>query len=379
MVPLVSSDDVTVQLAITVLALTLVTLGWRRGRRLFSLGPAHDRQTLPAFVWAYLTHLYHGFPACVFKWSQWKTAFHPDRSLEQVRGDICVVTGVRADGGIGFESCLALIKAGAKRVYAGMYVPQDSTHDEAQCLQDVAVEMRRRLEKDGLGQSALSAATTLVPVPMDLTDFKSSYGSAKTLISELTLQGDIRIDCFLGTVGMGHDRPGDAEGYKCRYTENDSGVEYQTGVNAVGTMVLLLSLLDFFIDRKYPGGSRDGVIDKTPAAETSSSPSSSPPPPQLSPSLSATSSDSMEKQTYFSTQPLAAADSRRRPARIVLTSSIAHFWATLPPFTVPPRYESWKRMRADGSQRSNAGRYSFSKVRVGGRAKRIRRCRVLIS
>ena len=352
-------------------ALSILTLI----RPSLTLSPAHGKLSLGAYLAQWLIHCYHAFPSCVFKFNHWKTDFHPSTALpEDVQDSVCVVTGVRGDGGIGFETCLALVKAGATRVYAGVHVRSLATPMDAQkYLNSVTLLMQKRLAEDG----EKVAETVFVPLAMDLTDFKSSYASAQVLKSRLFAFGDDYIDYFIGTVGMGYDRPSvDQKGghnavLTCRYTENDDGIEYQTGINAVGTMVLLLALLKYF---------GIGQVSETSHALSSSSlasPSLVSGSPKLSvPSATArstimtrsssgASTDSNRKTTVFSSCPkvnIASAKRGTKASRIVLTSSIAHFWSTLPPFTVKPRYGSWENMQRDGSARTNAARYSFSKV-----------------
>lgn len=340
-----------------------------------TLSPAHGQLSLGAYLAEWFRHCYHAFPSCVFKFNHWKTDFHPSTSLpEDVQDSVCVVTGVRGDGGIGFETCLALVKAGATRVYAGVHVRSLATPmEEEKYLNNVTLLMQKRLAEDGQKVSQ----TVFVPLPMDLTDFKNSYASAQLLKSRLFAFGDDYIDYFIGTVGMGYDRPSVDKSnpvLSCRYTENDDGVEYQTGINAVGTMVLLLALLRYFgigqvSETSLPLSSSPLASPSlVPGSPTLSVPSATAQAAAMSRTSSGASTDSNRKTTVFSSCPKASnASARRRTKapRIVLTSSIAHFWSTLPPFTVKPRYGSWENMQRDGSARTNAGRYSFSKVSSG--------------
>lgn len=317
-----------------ILTVIVAALAFSRPAVSFTLSPQHARLPVLRYIAEYVHHLYAAFPSCVFKVKHWRNGANLDWAVldEAVTDAVCVVTGVRTEGGIGFETCLALLRSGKVcRVYAGVHTDDDKV------LLQVYQEMQRRLR---MQHGMTLAESQFIPLQMDLTDFQTSYASASTLKAALTANEDYAIHYFIGTIGMGFDRPTKGEeAFKCRYTENDNGVEFQTGVNAVGTLVLILVLLRWF------------GVDLT-AAGTQSV--------VASPALSTGSFESTVKVTEFSS----TSEPARPPTRIILTSSVAHFWSTLPPFTVKPRYDSWDVLRKDGQSRTNAGRYSFSKVSV---------------
>lgn len=197
-----------------------------------------------------------------------------------------MVTG--ADGGIGYETVVAFLLAGVKTVYMGV-------------LREWQAEklIKRLQEDERLDSSILEQA---VPFLCDFSDFESTQASSQDLLNQMKSRGDKQIHFFVGTVGCGHDRPASKGQLICRYTENDDGIEWQLGVNAINAHLFLLLI-----------GSK-----------------------------------------FYSTVS-------EKPSRIVLTSSLAHQWATLP-LALRPCYSSWKTLVSDGRERWNAGRYSFSKV-----------------
>ncbi|CAO1639372.1 unnamed protein product [Sympodiomycopsis kandeliae] len=305
--------------------------------QILTLSPHHSTQGPLSYLTTYLIHIYDSIPSCAFKYYHWRTTFSPEKDLPTDQGlidSVVVMTGIRNDGsGIGFQSLLSVLKyAQVRRVYACCYVPSTTSQEEYFTV----------LKENVAKHITPEALTRLVPVAMDVTDFTSSYASAQGLKRALQLHHDERIDYFLGTIGVGHDRPGSGsgsgsvDGYTCRYTENDDGIEYQTGVNAVGTMVVILSLLTYLL------------------------PSNKVPPPSRT--YSSDSDVSETKVTRLDDTKPPKARARTQPARIILTTSMSHFWSTIPPFTIPARYTSWPQLSLDNTLRSNAGRYAFSKL-----------------
>lgn len=177
-------------------------------------------------------------------------------------------------------------------------------------------------EKSAEGKSRASTTQVGRPLPFkcDFTDMAGARSAAqevwnivaKRQQAEASKKGMVgAISHYIGTVGVGFDRPTAKGALVSRYTENDDGIEYQLGVNAINPFIFTLLVWPL-----------------------------------------------LARPTEAAAAAVAAASV---DGRIVLTNSIANAWNTLP-LAVVPQYRSWQSLRDDGERRWAAGRYNFSKV-----------------
>lgn len=222
-------------------------------------------------------------------------------SAATLRGQTICITG--ANGGVGFETVWhALVVGEAKRVYAGVR-DQDTAKDVKQRLLD-------RLVLESKSETAIADVTgRLVTLQMDHSSFTTSYFAGKSLLAQLEADGEDHLDNFVGTVAVAW-LPTPSDSASQQYQSEDR-IEWMTAINAVNTMVLLLTIMHKF---------RNGRSDTDVAVS---------------------------------------------PSRIVLHSSIAHHWCTLPLLSIGsyPRWTSWNAVLNDQTQRCLLQRYGFSKVR----------------
>lgn len=228
----------------------------------------------------------------------------------------------------GFETSLALLLAGCDVLMGIRDFDRPGQWARIQERLDCRIVdecMKRRENHDatsasgGLGTSMAKFGRAL-PFKCDFTDMKGARNAAQEvwkIVAERNQFGPSdknvvgAITHYIGTVGVGFDRPTPKGTLASRYTENDDGIEYQLGINAINPFIFTLLV--------WPLLARDARVS------------------------GAEQSDSVD-------------------GRIVLTNSIANAWNTLP-LAVIPRYDSWDSLREDGVQRWAAGRYNFSKVR----------------
>ncbi|PWN18690.1 hypothetical protein BCV69DRAFT_314567 [Microstroma glucosiphilum] len=238
---------------------------------------------------------------------------------------LVLVTG--ADGGVGFETALALLLAGCDVLMGIRDFDRPGHWARVQERLDCRIvdELMKKGDKlnaspgHGKAGPSMDDVGRALPFKCDFTDMVGARGAAQevwSIVAEHNQAGAGEksvvgaITHYIGTVGVGFDRPTLKGELVSRYTENDDGIEYQLGINAINPFIFTLLV--------WPLLAR-------PFEET------------------------------------AAKEAAPVDGRIVLTNSIANAWNTLP-LAVEPQYRSWETVRGDGGKRWAAGRYNFSKL-----------------
>jgi NAD(P)-dependent dehydrogenase (short-subunit alcohol dehydrogenase family) len=184
-------------------------------------------------------------------------------------------------------------------------------------------DLMKRREHPNVGSAEGGTATSTadvgraIPFKCDFTDMAGARSAAQevwNIVADRHQRDSSRnsmvgaITHYVGTVGVGFDRPMPKGNLVSRYTENDDGIEYQLGINAINPFIF--TLLVWPLLARTTGAAAAASVD----------------------------------------------------GRIILTNSIANAWNTLP-LAVIPQYHSWQSLKDDGERRWAAGRYNFSKVR----------------
>ncbi|CAO1622032.1 unnamed protein product [Parajaminaea phylloscopi] len=205
-----------------------------------------------------------------------------------------------ANGGVGFETVWHALVTGKAK---RVYA---GVRDE-EMAQSVRNRLQERFQKDAAtegedaGSDLMQRLSCLV---MDHSSLASAYQAGQNLLAALEADGEEHLDAYVGTVGVAwldkKPSPSASEKY-----ESQDGIEWMVAVNAVNPLVILLSILPKM---------------------TSSDPAYSP--------------------------------------RIVLHSSIAHTWCSLPVLSIGsrPRWISWNAILRDQTGRALMSRYGFSKL-----------------
>lgn len=219
-----------------------------------------------------------------------------------LEGKVICVTG--ANGAAGYETVWhALVTGKAKRVYAGVR-DEDTKRSVCNRIQE---RLRSQIRDDGDDDDAKARSTDRFRcIIMDHSSLTLSYAAGKTLLEALEADGEAQLDAFVGTVGTAW-LPQPVRPSSSRPYESEDGIEWMVAINAVNCFALLLTIL---------------------------------------PKLHTTKGSSA--------------------SRIVLYSSIAHTWCTLPIFSYgsAPRWTSWNAILRDQTHRYLLSRYGFSKVSV---------------